>query len=185
METNPWTIIDEKFVYENNWIALHHYNVLNPNGGNGVYGKVHFKNIAIGIIAIDGDKNTWLVGQYRFPLNKYSWEICEGGCALNETPIAAAKRELMEETGLVASQWQQILEVDLSNSVTDEKAIIFIATNLSQLQSCPEETEQLQIKKVSIKDTFKMVANGDISDAVSVLALQKLELMLLKNEIQL
>ncbi len=184
METSCWQIIDDTTAYENNWIKVQHFNVVNPNGGKGIYGKVNFKNIAIGVVPIDAEGNTWLVGQHRFPLNnKYSWEIPEGGCPLNEEHLAAAKRELLEETGLVANDWQQILVSHLSNSVTDEKAVIFIAKNLTQQQAQPEETEQLQIKKVPLTDTFNMINNGDITDAVSILALQKIELMLLKKEI--
>lgn len=185
MANNNWQIIDETLVYENNWIKLQHFNVLNPNGGKGIYGKVSFKNLAIGIIPIDADGYTWLVGQQRFPLNIYSWEIPEGGCPLNETPLNAAKRELLEETGLIAENWQLILESYLSNSVTDEKTIIYIAQNLTQEKPSPEETEQLQLKKILLTDVFKMVNTNQITDAVSILALQKIELMLLKNELKL
>ena len=182
MESNPWKIISDDEIYNNNWIKLNHYNVINPNGGEGVYGKVHFKNIAIGIIPIDENNNTWLVGQYRFPLNKYSWEIPEGGCPLNENPLNAAKRELLEETGFVAEDWKQILTLHLSNSVTDEFSIIYIARNLKQFKAQPEETELLQIKKIKIEETFKMIENNEITDAVSVAALQRLELLILKNK---
>lgn len=182
MESNPWKIISDDEIYNNNWIKLNHYNVINPNGGEGVYGKVHFKNIAIGIIPIDENNNTWLVGQYRFPLNKYSWEIPEGGCPLNENPLDAAKRELLEETGFVAEDWKQILTLHLSNSVTDEFSIIYIARNLKQFKAQPEETELLQIKKIKIEETFKMIENNEITDAVSVAALQRLELLILKNK---
>ena len=182
MESNPWKIISDDEIYNNNWIKLNHYNVINPNGGEGVYGKVHFKNIAIGIIPIDEKNNTWLVGQYRFPLNKYSWEIPEGGCPLNENPLDAAKRELLEETGFVAEDWKQILTLHLSNSVTDEFSIIYIAKNLKQFKAQPEETELLQIKKIKIEETFKMIENNEITDAVSVAALQRLELLILKNK---
>ena len=182
MENNNWKIVDENVVYENKWISLHHYNVINPNGGEGIYGKVHFKNIAIGIIPIDEDGNTWLVGQHRFPLNMYSWEIPEGGCPLNEMPLAAAKRELLEETGLVANHWEQILTMHLSNSVSDELSIVFIAKDLTQQQAEPEETEQLQIKKLPLQEAFKMVENNTITDSISVAAFQKLELMMLKKQ---
>ena len=182
MTNNPWKVIDKEKIYENNWIELNHFNVINPNGGDGVYGKVSFKNIAIGIIPIDEDNNTWLVGQYRFPINKYSWEIPEGGCPLNTDPLTAAKRELLEETGLVAEEWKPILTMYLSNSVCDEFAIIFIAKNLTQENPQPEETEQLTIKKIKLEDAFKMVNTNEITDAVSIAALQKLEIMMLKNE---
>ena len=181
MENNNWKIIDEKLIYTNKWISLTHYNVINPNGGEGVYGKVHFKNIAIGIIPIDEEDNTWLVGQHRFPLNMYSWEIPEGGCLLDEEPLEAAKRELLEETGLVAKDWTETFTMYLSNSVCDEKAIIFIAKNLSQHKSQPEETELLKVKKVSLKEAFRMANKNEITDVVTIVALQKVELMMLKK----
>lgn len=182
MENNPWTILSENVVYNNNWISVHHYEVLNPAGGKGIYGKVHFKNIAIGIVPIDEDGNTYLIGQYRFPLNKYSWEIPEGGCTFNEQPIDAAKRELLEETGLMATEWEQILLMDLSNSVSDEICIVFVAKKLQQHNAEPEETEQLQIKKCSLIKAFEMVEAREITDAISVAALQKIQLMYLKNK---
>jgi 8-oxo-dGTP pyrophosphatase MutT (NUDIX family) len=182
MENNSWKIIDETVAYENKWISLHHCNVINPNGGKGIYGKVHFKNIAIGIIPIDDDGNTWLVGQHRFPLNIYSWEIPEGGCPLNEAPLAAAQRELLEETGLVATEWSQILTMHLSNSVSDEVSMVYTAKGLTQQEAEPEETELLQIKKLPLKEVFKMVENNIITDSISVAALQKLELMMLKDK---
>ncbi len=182
MENNSWKIIDETVAYDNKWISLHHCNVINPNGGKGIYGKVHFKNIAIGIIPIDQDENTWLIGQHRFPLNIYSWEIPEGGCPLDEEPLAAAKRELLEETGLVATEWNQILTMHLSNSVSDEVSMVYIAKGLTQQEAEPEETEQLQIKKLPLKEVFKMVENNTITDSISVAALQKLELMMLKEK---
>ena len=183
MENNNWKILKDQLIYENRWISLNHYDVINPNGGEGIYGKVHFKNIAIGIVPIDDDGNTWLVGQHRFPLNIYSWEIPEGGCPLDEKPLDAAKRELLEETGLVAQEWKVILTMYLSNSVSDEKAIIFIAKNLSQQASQPDDTELLQIKKVSLQESFEMVNKNTITDAVAVAALQRVELMMLKGEL--
>ena len=183
-ENNPWEIIDEKLIYDNKWISLTHYNVINPSGREGIYGKVHFKGIAIGIVAVDEDMNTYLVGQYRFTINQYSWEIPEGGCPFNEEPLQAAKRELLEETGLKASNWQLLGESFLSNSVSDEKAIYYLATSLTQHESEPEETEQLIVKKVSLQQAFDMVNNGIITDAVAVMALQKTQLLLMEGKLQ-
>ena len=178
---NPWKIIDEQKIYANNWIEVTHFNVINPSGNEGVYGKVHFKNLAIGIVAVDEDLNTYLVGQFRFPLGKYTWEIPEGGCPLNENPLLAAKRELLEETGLKAERWQVLGTTELSNSVTDETGIFYVAMELSQHQAQPEETEDLQIKKISLYKVFEMVDEGEITDAMSVLALQKLQLNMMKG----
>jgi len=179
---NPWHVIDAKTVYDNNWISLIHHNIINPSGGNGIYGKVHFKNYAIGIVAVDENNNTYLVGQFRFTINQYSWEIPEGGCPFNEDPLNAAQRELLEETGLKANNWKLLGEAYLSNSVSDEKAIFYLATGLSQHNAEPEETEQLAIKKLPLEEVFKMVDNGIITDALAVIALQKVQLLLLQQK---
>src|ERR1700760_3308421 len=134
---NPWKIVDKKEIYDNPWINLTEYNVINPSGGKGIYGKVHFKNRAVGVVPLDEHMNTYLVGQYRFTIDEYSWEIPEGGGALNEEPLVAAQRELLEETGLKATQWKKLSEMYLSNSVTNEYCIIFIATGLSQHKAMP------------------------------------------------
>jgi len=181
---NPWTILDQETAYQNNWIEVIHHNVLNPSGGKGIYGKVHFKNKAIGVIAVDAALNTYLVGQYRFTINQFCWEIPEGGCPLEEDSLEAAKRELLEETGLKANKWQKIGEAFLSNSVSDEFAEYFLATDLSQHEAEPEETEQIFQKKVPLSQLFEMVNNGEITDALTIIAVQKLELLLLKKQIQ-
>src|SRR5689334_8883365 len=142
---NPWKILSQEEIYDNPWIHLTQYDVINPSGGEGIYGKVHFKNIAIGIVALDEEQNTWLVGQYRFTLNQYSWEVPAGGGHMNEEPLESAKRELKEETGLVAAKWTEILRLHLSNSITDEFGFVYLAQQLTQGESTPEETEELVI----------------------------------------
>jgi len=181
---NPWTIIDGEEVYNNNWIKLTHYNVINPGGGKGIYGKVHFKNRAIGILPLDAALNTYLVGQYRFTLGAYSWEIPEGGGPMNEDPLDAAKRELEEETGLRAAVWTEIQQIHLSNSVTDEFGYIYLARGLSQHLPMPEETEQLVIKKLPFEEALKMVEQNEITDSMSVAAILKVKLMLLDGRIK-
>lgn len=182
-EKNPWQIISEKEVYDNKWINVTEYDVINPNGGKGIYGKVHFKNIAIGIIVLDDELNTYLVGQYRFAINAYSWEIPEGGGALNADPLDSAKRELLEETGLVAKEWTPILKLYLSNSVSDEYSIIYLARQLEQHNATPEETEQLIVNKISFKEAWRMTDEGIITDAMSVAAIQKVNWMLTTGSI--
>lgn len=172
---NPWTRLQESTVYENNWIRVEHHDVLNPSKKQGIYGKVHFKNTAIGIIPVDHDHNTWLVGQYRYPLDNYSWEIPEGGGPLNVAPLDSAKRELKEETGILADRWKAIQEIHTSNSVTDEYGIIFLAENLSFGPSRPEDNEELKVKKVRLRDALKMVFDGKITDSLSVAGLLKLK----------
>lgn len=170
-------------MYDNNWINVTEYDVINPSGGKGIYGKVHFKNVAIGVIVLDEEKNTYLVGQYRFVIDEYSWEIPEGGAPEGEDYITAARRELLEEAGLVANNWQEILHTHLSNSVSDELAVVFLATDLKQETPCPEETEQLAIKKLPFDDLFTMVMNGEISDIITVAAVMKVKLMMLDGSI--
>lgn len=179
--TNPWKILSQQEVYDNPWIKLTEYQVIHPGGGNGIYGKVHFKNKALGIVALDDNKNIWLVGQFRFTTNSYSWEIPEGGGDLNKNPLEEAKRELLEETGLIASDWKPILNMHLSNSVSDEEAIIFLATGLSQQQSCPEPTEQLIVKKLPFEEAYQMCMQGEITDSMSVAALLKIKVLMLEE----
>jgi 8-oxo-dGTP pyrophosphatase MutT (NUDIX family) len=127
---------------------------------------------------LDDDFNTYLVGQFRFTINEYSWEIPEGGGPLEIDPLESAKRELLEETGLVANDWTEILKMHLSNSVTDEYSIIYLARQLEQHTPMPEETEQLLVKKLPFEEAWQMVEKGLINDAMSVAAIQKVKLML-------
>lgn len=184
MDYNPWKIIDEKTVYDNDWINLTEFNIINPGGGKGIYGKVHFKNIAVGVIVLDEELNTYLVGQYRFTLNAYSWEIPEGGGPINSDPLESAKRELMEETGLVAAQWEQLFAMHLSNSVSDEKAVVYLARGLRQEKPEPEETEQLVVKKIPFDQAVEMVDKGQITDSMSVAAIYKVQLLLAQGKLK-
>jgi 8-oxo-dGTP pyrophosphatase MutT (NUDIX family) len=174
---NPWTIHSRESRYDNNWISVWHHEGLNPAGGAGIYGVVHFKNMAIGVVALDEDMNIYLVGQYRFPLQRFTWEIPEGGGPLGTDPLDSAKRELLEETGLVAANWEIITRIDLSNSVSDEEGVVFLATGLEQRMAEPEETEQLLIKKVPFEEAYRMVTDFEITDSLSVAAIQKVKLM--------
>lgn len=184
MQENPWLVKSQKEIYTNTWITLTEFDVVNPSGKKGIYGKVHFKNIAVGVIVLDEDQNTYLVGQYRFPLEAYSWEIPEGGAALGTDPMEEAKRELMEETGLVADKWELLLKMHLSNSVSDELALIYLARGLTQHEAAPEETEILEVKKLPFIDVWKMVENGIITDSMSVAAILKLKLLLAEGKMK-
>lgn len=177
-EDNPWKITSEKEIYNNPWIGLTEYQVINPSGNPGIYGKVHFKNYAIGIVPLDDDLNTYLVGQYRFPLNQYSWEIPEGGGPLEIPLLESAKRELLEETGLKATEWTEVQRLHLSNSVTDELSILYMARGLQQFEAEPEDTEQLIVKKVPFETAYQMVIDGEITDAMSVAAILKVKIIL-------
>jgi len=180
-EQNPWKTLESDLKYDNNWISVTEHQVINPSGGEGIYGEVHFKNLAIGILPLDEDYNTWLVGQYRFPLKAYSWEIPEGGGPLGEDPLESARRELLEETGMSASNWKEIQRMHLSNSVSDELSIIYVATGLIQGIAMPEETEELVVKKVSFDEAFEMVMKNEITDSMSVAAILKAKLMIMEN----
>lgn len=180
---NPWKILGEKKIYENPWIKITEFDVINPSGGKGIYGKVHFQHMAIGALPLDEELNTYLVGQYRFTVDQYSWEIPEGGGAFGVEPVESAQRELLEETGLVAAEWTKILDMHLSNSVTNEFAVIYLARKLSQQMACPEETEQLQVKKLPFEEAYQMVERGEITDSMSVAAILKVKLMLADGRI--
>jgi 8-oxo-dGTP pyrophosphatase MutT (NUDIX family) len=180
---NPWKILAERTVYDNQWIGVTEYEVINPGGGKGIYGKVRFKSLAIGILPLDDQGNTWLVGQYRFPLDAYSWEIPEGGGDPAVPPVESARRELMEETGLVANDWTELMEMHLSNSVTDEQAFIFLARGLDQREAAPEETEQLVVRRLPFEEAYRMVERGEITDSMSVAAILKTKLMLLQGQL--
>jgi len=183
MDQNPWKILSSRDTYDNSWIKVTEFGVINPAGGRGIYGKVHFKNLAIGVIVLDMHLNTYLVGQYRFPIEKYSWEIPEGGCPLDVNPLDGAKKELLEETGLIANSSEKILEMDLSNSVSDEHAIVYLAYDLEQHKPSPEDTEQIEVRKIAFDDAYQMVEDGTITDSISVAAIQKVKLMLADGRI--
>ena len=176
-EQNPWTILESKKIYANKWISLTEHQVLNPSGGKGIYGEVHFENYAIGIIAIDEQDRIYMVGQYRFPLKQYSWEIPEGGGAIEGNPLDAAKRELLEETGLVAQKWKELMRMHLSNSVSDELGIIYLAIDFTQFEPEPEESEQLEVKKMPFEDVYQMVIRGEITDSLTVAGILRAKLL--------
>jgi 8-oxo-dGTP pyrophosphatase MutT (NUDIX family) len=182
-EENPWKITSQKNIYDNPWLNVTEYQVINPSGNPGIYGKVHFKNLAIGVLPLDDELNTYLVGQYRFPLNQYSWEMPEGGGPLGTDPIESAKRELMEETGLTAGSWTEIQRLHLSNSVSDELSVLYLARNLQQFAAEPEETEQLIVKKLPFEEVYGMVCQGEITDAMTMAAVLKVKLLLLEGKI--
>lgn len=182
-ENNPWQITAEDKIYDNPWIKVTEYQVINPSGKPGIYGKVHFKNLAIGVLPLDENLNTYLVGQFRFSLDAYSWEIPEGGGPLGIDPLESAKRELLEETGLKASEWTEIQRLHLSNSVSDELSILYLARDLQQFEAEPEETEQLVVAKISFEEMYQMVCRGEITDSMTVAAVLKVKLMLLENKI--
>ncbi|WP_304517685.1 NUDIX domain-containing protein [Cecembia rubra] len=177
MENNPWTTKSKAKIFENPWIILEEHQVINPSGNEGIYGKVSFKNKALGIVPLDQDGFTWLVGQYRYPLDEYSWEIPMGGGPIGNDLLESAKRELKEETGLTAEKWTNIMRIHTSNSVTDEEGFVFLAENLSQGETEFDETEVLKIIRLPLQEAVEKVMNGEITDAISIAGLLKVARM--------
>lgn len=169
----PWTVRSTTDVYENPWIKVEHHEVVHPTGKPGVYGVVRFKNRAIGVLAIDANGMAPLVGQHRFPHDAFSWEAPEGGGRPEEDPLEAAKRELVEETGCLAAHWLEIARFDLSNSVTDEKAICFLAWGLSDGVPAPDDSEALSHDRISFSALHDRVLAGEISDSLTIIMVLK------------
>jgi len=165
-----------RVAYENPWITVWHDEVDRPDGSPGIYGVVHFANLAAGVLAIDDTDRVILVSQHRYTLDEDSWEIPEGGVPLDEAPLVGAQRELREETGLTAATWHELTWVDLSNSVTDERAVLFLATDLEHGDADPDPTEVLDLRWVPFDEAVAMTRDGRITDAMSVTAIQRVAL---------
>jgi 8-oxo-dGTP pyrophosphatase MutT (NUDIX family) len=172
----PWTRHARRVAYRNPWITVYHDDVTRPDGLPGIYGVVHFENQAVGVVAIDDEDRVVLVGQHRYPFDQHCWEIPEGGSPHGEDALDGARRELIEETGLVARTWREVGRYQLSNSVSDEAAVCFLATDLEHGEAQPDGTEQLEVRWVPFDEVMAMVACGAIDDALSVLPLQAIAL---------
>jgi 8-oxo-dGTP pyrophosphatase MutT (NUDIX family) len=168
---NNWKTLNSKTVYSNAWVEVDHREVINPSGNEGIYGLVKFKNKAIGILPIDAEGYTYLVGQFRYAIDEYSWEIPEGGGILGTDALESAQRELKEETGLVAKKWSKLARIHTSNSATNEEGFLFIAEDLTQMDAEPEDTEVLQIRRVLLSEAVEMVMRSEINDSLSVCAI--------------
>jgi len=167
---NPWQTLESRIVYTNPWIRVREDQVITPAGKPGIYGVVEAKP-AIGIIPLTEDLHTYLVGQYRYPLHAYSWEIPEGGAEAEEKLEETARRELLEETGLRASKWTNLGELYTSNCFTNERGFVFLAEGLSLEEAQPDPTEALQVKKVPFLSAWQMVLDQEIKDSLAVIGL--------------
>lgn len=168
-----WQRLKRRTVFDNPWITVFEDRVINPGGGRNDYGMVHFKNRAIAILPIAENGDTWLVGQDRYTLGEYSWELPMGGGPLGEDPLDAARRELKEETGLDANDWSEYLRLHTSNSITDEAGIVWLARGLSEGETDHEETENITVRRLPLAEAVAMANDGRITDAISVAALLK------------
>ena len=169
-----WKTLSSKVVFDNPWMTVLEDRVVNPSGGQNDYGHIRFKNRAVAIIPIDDANNTWLVGQDRYTLGQYSWELPMGGAPKNEDPLQAAKRELREETGIRAARWTELMRLHISNSITDEEGLVFVAKELRHGETEFEETEKLEIRRLPLTEAIAMAVNGEITDAISVAALLRI-----------
>jgi 8-oxo-dGTP pyrophosphatase MutT (NUDIX family) len=175
--SGPWIRRTRRVGYENAWITVWHDEVTRPDGSPGIYGVVHFANVAAGVLALDDRDRVLFVGQHRYALDDYSWEIPEGGVPAGETAIDGARRELLEETGVEASEWRELARVHLSNSVSDELAVLFLATGLTEGVATPDVTEELELRWVPFADALEMSLDGRITDAMSVIAIERFALL--------
>jgi 8-oxo-dGTP pyrophosphatase MutT (NUDIX family) len=169
----PWAVDSEAIVYDNPWISVSDCRVIRPDGRPSVYGVVHFKNVAVGVLPVFEDGSVPLVGQHRFPHDAYSWELPEGGGEHGDDPLIAAQRELLEETGLTACHWLPLAEFDISNSVTDEKSVCFIAWGLTEGLATPDGDEVLAHRRVNFSELHEMVLRGDIRDSLTIIMVLK------------
>jgi ADP-ribose pyrophosphatase len=182
---NPWKTTSSSVRYENAWISVRHDEVIDPNGRNGVYGVVSPKNLALGVLPLFDDGTVLLVGQYRYVLSEYSWEMPEGGGAKNLDPVESIKRELREETGHEAADWLRICDMTLSNSVTDERATCWLAWGLRPHAegAAPESTEDLALWRLPFAQLVELVWSGTITDSMTVATVAKVEAMRLRGEL--
>ncbi len=177
MKNNPWQTLSIDLKYDNPWIRIEEHQVINPAGNPGIYGTVTFKNRAVAILPIFNNGDTLLVGQFRYPLQQYHWELPMGGAPENESLLVCAQRELKEETGFKAQQWQKIMMTHLSNSITQEVGFTFVARDLEAGEMALEETEDITLKRLPFEEVYQMVMTGEITDAMTIASVMKARLL--------
>lgn len=180
---NPWTVKGVTRTYENDWFAIDSHDVIHPDGEQGKYTVIRPRRLAVGVLPLEPDGCVQLVGQWRFPLGRYSWEMPEGGAEPGEDPLDCAKRELAEETGLSAATYIPILEMDLSNSVTDERAVIYLALDLAPGAANPDPTEVLRRRRAPFGEVLARVADGRVRDSLTVAAVLRAHHMAVTGQI--
>lgn len=174
---NPWKTLSIELKYDNPWIRIEEHQVINPAGNPGIYGTVNFKNRAVAILPLFENGDTLLVGQFRYPLQQYHWELPMGGAPESEQTLLCAQRELKEETGFSANFWQQILTTHLSNSITQEVGFTYIAKGLQAGEMALEETEDITVKRLPFECVFQQVMTGEITDAMTIASVMKARLL--------
>jgi 8-oxo-dGTP pyrophosphatase MutT (NUDIX family) len=177
LANGPWIRRSRRVAYQNPWVTIWHDEVTRPDGSPGIYGVVHFANLAAGVLVVDADDRVLLVGQHRYALDQYSWEVPEGGVPAGETALEGARRELLEETGVTAADWRELARIHLSNSVSDELAVLYLATGLTQGVATPDPTEALEVRWLPFDDVLAMTLDGRIMDAMTVVAVERLALI--------
>lgn len=169
----PWRRRSRRSAYRNPWIELFHDEVERPDGGPGIYGVVHFRSLAVGVVAVGDDGRLLLVGQHRYTLDAYSWEIPEGGVPEGESAEEGARRELREETGYEAETWRYLFRFTTSNSVTDERGEMFLATGLRPGEASPDETEDLALRWATLDEVLAEIDRGEIHDLMTIAAVTR------------
>ena len=164
----PWRRRSRRIAYANPWIEVYHDEVDRPDGEPGIYGVVHFRSAAVAVVAVGDDGRLLLVGQHRYTLDEYSWELPEGGVAGSEDLLEGARRELREETGFRADEWRQLCRVSLSNSVSDERGAIFLATGLQPGEAAPEGTEDIAVRWATLDEVLAEIGRGEIHDLLTI-----------------
>jgi ADP-ribose pyrophosphatase len=170
VSVGPWRRRTRRTVYQNAWLEVWHDEVDRPDGGPGIYGVVHFASRAVGVVVVGDDGRLLLVGQHRYTLDEYSWEVPEGGVGPDETLEDGARRELREETGYEADTWRSLFRFSTSNSVTDEVGEMFIATGLRAGEASPDATEDLATRWATLEEVLSEIERGEIHDLMTIAA---------------